>query len=109
MKSLITPLALLGLATGSLAHAAPDGGTLFARNCASCHASGPGHPGTARLIIDSGPDVAVLEQRSDLNAERVTTAVRQGFQMMPPFRRTELSDAEVKAIARWLSAPKSKR
>lgn len=109
MKSLIVSLALLGLAAGAPAHAAPDGRDLFARHCASCHASGPGHPGTARLTIDSGADFAVLERRTDLTADHVTTAIRQGFLMMPPFRRTELSDAEVTAIARWLSAPKPKR
>jgi mono/diheme cytochrome c family protein len=109
MKSLIAPLALLSFAFGSLAHAAPDGRALFVRNCASCHASGLGHPGTARLTIDSGPDFAVIEQRTDLTGDHVTKAVRQGFLMMPPFRRTELSDAEVKAIARWLSVPKPKR
>lgn len=109
MKAAIRLLALLPLAAGPLAHAAPDGRALFARNCSSCHAPGPGHPGTARLTIDNGPDFAVLERRTDLTPEHVTMAIRQGFLMMPPFRRTELSDAEVKAIAHWLSAPKPKR
>lgn len=109
MKTLFFIFASLPLTGCSIASAAPDGRTLFAQNCSSCHAAGPGHPGTARLAIDAGPDFAVLEQRTDLTPEHVTMAIRQGFMMMPPFRQTELSDAEVKAIAAWLSAPKPKR
>jgi mono/diheme cytochrome c family protein len=72
--------------------------------CSPCHAPGPGHPGTQSLEIkykDSLP--AVLEQRTDLTAELVKTMVRQGVLMMAPFRKTEVSDAELDLIAAYLA------
>jgi mono/diheme cytochrome c family protein len=72
--------------------------------CSPCHAPGPGHPGTQSLEIkykDTLP--AVLEERTDLTAEVVKTMVRQGVLMMAPFRKTEVSDAELDAIAAYLA------
>jgi (+)-pinoresinol hydroxylase len=108
MKQLLALAALSSVAACSGGSGAPDGKSLFDANCASCHAAGSGHPGTARLAIDMGAENAVLTERKNLSPEQVTLAVRQGFQMMPPFRQTELSDAEVTAIADWLANPSRK-
>ena len=73
--------------------------------CAPCHAAGPGHPGTQSLQIkysDNGPP-AVLEQRKDLTPEFVQSMVRQGILLMAPFRKTEITDAELADIAAYLS------
>jgi hypothetical protein len=43
-----------------------------------------------------------LEQRTDLTPEMVAYYVRHGIAMMPSFRKTELSDAQVAAIAAYL-------
>lgn len=76
----------------------------YTKWCTPCHAPGPGHPGTQSLEIkykDSLP--AVLEERKDLTPDVVKTFVRQGVLMMAPFRKTEVSDAELDQIAAYLS------
>lgn len=76
----------------------------FARACAVCHGEGPDRPGTTSLQIKYGGKLpALLEQRTDLKPDLIRVYVRNGFAMMPRFRKTELSDAQVDAIARYLS------
>jgi mono/diheme cytochrome c family protein len=92
----------------ALAENAPDparGQKVFSYWCAPCHAAGPAHPGTQSLEIkyrDSNLP-AVLEERRDLTPEFVRTIVRSGILSMPPFRKTEISDAELDDIAAYLS------
>ena len=72
--------------------------------CAPCHAPGPGHPGTQSLEIKyRGELPAVLEEREDLTPEFVRTMVRQGILMMAPFRKTEVTDAELDDIVAYLT------
>lgn len=73
--------------------------------CAPCHDPGPGHPGTQSLAFRyDGTEVpAVLEDRTDLTPEFVRTLVRQGMLSMAPFRKTEITDAELDALAAYLS------
>ncbi|MBS0367041.1 MAG: cytochrome c [Proteobacteria bacterium] len=74
------------------------------RACAVCHGDGPDHPGTSSLQIKyEGKLPALLEQRTDLTPDLVRYYVRNGFAMMPRFRKTELSDAEVDAIVNYLT------
>ena len=80
-----------------------DGAELYQQYCIACHAEGPGHPGTMRLGIRLGEDKAVLTKRTDLQAAYVKTIVRQGILLMPPFRPAEISDAELEALANYLS------
>ncbi len=96
-------LALLGM--GAIAPAADTvpGKTLFERHCAFCHAAGPGHAGTMRLTEARGADMAVLEQRTDLDPAYIRLVVRQGLVEMPPWRPTEISDAELAQIAEYLA------
>jgi len=84
---------------------ANQGAELYVRHCAACHAAGPGHPGTMRLNARLGPAQAVLVARHDLSAEYVLQIVRNGLEMMPPFRPSEISAAEGAAIATYVSAP----
>jgi mono/diheme cytochrome c family protein len=88
------------------AHAAdaPAGKRLFDRHCAECHAPGSGRPGTQQLGWSRGKDRAVLEQRRDLAADYISFVVRNGLLEMPPFRPTEMSDAELRELARYLIA-----
>jgi hypothetical protein len=46
---------------------------------------------------------AVLEQRSNLPADLVRVAVRQGMSFMPTFRKTEISDADLALVAAYLA------
>ena len=99
--------ALAALVQTASAQDAPDlarGEAVFGYWCAPCHAAGPGHPGTQSLQIkyrDSLP--AVLEEREDLTAEAVKVFVRQGILSMAPFRKTEITDAELEDLAAYLS------
>ena len=80
-----------------------SGKELFNYWCLPCHGAGPGHAGTQRLARRLGADQSVLLQRHNLPAEYVQHVVRNGFQMMPPFRYTEISDQELQAIAAYVS------
>ena len=89
--------------------AAIDGRRIFTRTCAPCHGSGPGIdgtkllPGTAALELKyKGEHPAALEQRGDLEPEVLRFFVRHGSGAMPMFRKTEISDAEIDAVARYL-------
>jgi len=69
--------------------------------CIYCHA--PGVWGTNRLARRMDKEHAVLENRTDLTAAGIRAVVRMGIGSMPPLRRTELSDADVDAIAAYLT------
>jgi len=85
--------------------AAPNGEAVYNHWCAPCHAAGPGHPGTQGLQIKyRGTDInPVLVDRTDLAPEVVKTFVRQGILSMAPFRKTEITDAELDALAAFLA------
>ena len=93
-----------GQSTGT-ANAAPQtpGERLYAYHCAPCHAAGPGHPGTAALELKHKGEIpALLTERTDLAPDAVRYFVRHGVNAMPYFRKTEISDAELDEIARFL-------
>jgi (+)-pinoresinol hydroxylase len=107
--ALLGGLASLGLLAAAVsAQEAPDlerGQAVYEYWCAPCHAPGPGHPGTQSLQIKyDGNLPAVLEERTDLPAEAIKVFVRQGVLSMAPFRKTEISDAELDDLAAYLSA-----
>jgi mono/diheme cytochrome c family protein len=87
---------------------AQQGHEVFTKWCAPCHAKGPGHPGTTALeALYNGSKPAVLEERTDLTPDSVKHFVRNGVSVMPFFRKTEISDVELEALAAYLarSAP----
>ena len=74
--------------------------------CATCHSEGRGFPGTAALAVKykGQPGTpAVLTQRTNLTPQAVRFFVRQGVSVMPPFRKTEITDAELDALSAFLS------
>ena len=80
-----------------------DGKAVFAKWCAPCHAPGPGHPGTQSLDAKyKGAKPGALEARQDLTADQVRFFVRHGVSIMPFFRKTEVSDAELSALGAYL-------
>jgi mono/diheme cytochrome c family protein len=82
----------------------PPGYALFQMACAVCHGSGPGKPGTRALAAKyKGATPALLEERTDLDPAYIKQVVRQGLYVMPFFRKTELSDRDVNAIAAYLT------
>jgi mono/diheme cytochrome c family protein len=82
----------------------PRGYVSFQLSCAVCHGSGPGKPGTRALAAKyKGAEPALLEERTDLKPDYVRYVVRHGVSVMPFFRKTELSDGDLDAIAAYLS------
>jgi len=82
----------------------PRGYVQFQMSCAVCHGSGQGKPGTRALAAKyKGTVPALLEERSDLGVPYIKQVVRQGLYVMPFFRKTELSDADLDAIAAYLT------
>jgi mono/diheme cytochrome c family protein len=80
------------------------GHEVFAYWCAPCHAPGPKHPGTQALeALYKGAKPAPLEERTDLAPAVTQTFVRSGVSVMPPFRKTEISDADLAALAAYLA------
>ena len=70
--------------------------------CATCH--GPELPGTIALATKyKGAKPALLEERKDLPAVVTKTFVRKGVSIMPFFRKTEISDADLDALAAYVA------
>lgn len=98
-------LLCLGSLCATAVHAdEPLGKQVFAQHCAECHAPGFGHPGTQRLGWSRGERYAILEQRKDLTAGYIRAIVRHGLLEMPPFRPTEISEADLDQLAAYLAA-----
>ena len=98
----------LTLAVGTCVAAAQDssndrGRQVYDKWCTPCHGAGEGKPGTisaAALYKEAKP--AVLAERTDLTPAGIKRAVRTGVYIMPRFRKTEVSDADLDAIVAYL-------
>jgi mono/diheme cytochrome c family protein len=83
-------------------HAA--GRAVYTKWCAPCHDPGVMHPGTNALTVKyKGVKPGVLLEWKDLQPETVKFMVRHGISVMPQFRKTEISDADLEALAGFLS------
>ncbi|OFV91422.1 MAG: p-cresol methylhydroxylase [Acidobacteria bacterium RIFCSPLOWO2_12_FULL_65_11] len=51
-----------------------------------------------------GEKPAVLDQRTDLTVQTVRFFVRNAVSVMPFFRKTEIGDADLAALAAYLAA-----
>ena len=79
------------------------GESVYTYWCATCHSAGPEMPGTAALQAKyNGSTPAVLTDRTDLTEEMIASFVRNGVSVMPPFRKTEITDADLRAMAEYL-------
>lgn len=111
---MLAAIATLGLPAPSDAQdAAPiaQGKALFERHCAACHGADRGDfgramlPGTDALRIKyQGRLPALLTERTDLTAPVIKAFVRTGTWSMPPFRKSEISDAEIDVISAYISS-----
>lgn len=116
MKLLLASAALAAAASLSVAAQSESsqvahGRQVFEQECAPCHGRGPGDdrsemlPGTAALAEKyQGTRPAALELRDDLPAPVLELFVRRGAGAMPPFRPSELSDADLAAIATYIAS-----
>ena len=103
-------LLCMGFSLGGFAPAAepPDahaaGRAVYTKWCAPCHDPGVIHPGTNALTVKyQGVKPGVLLEWKDLQPDMVRFVVRHGISVMPQFRKTEISDAELDALAKFLS------
>jgi mono/diheme cytochrome c family protein len=72
--------------------------------CWNCHGEGPGKPGTQALAAKyKGSKPAILDQRTDLAPSVTKLFVRKGISIMPFFRKTEITDAQLDALAFYLA------
>lgn len=74
--------------------------------CATCHSEGRGFPGTAALTVKykGQPGTpALLTERTNLTPQGLKFFVRQGVSVMPPFRKTEITDADLDALTVFLT------
>lgn len=81
------------------------GAAVFNNWCSACHSRGPQNaPGTASLQNKyQGSVPAALQDRRDLTPDLVKFFVRNGVAMMAPLRKTEVSDADLDALAAYLT------
>jgi mono/diheme cytochrome c family protein len=96
-------LALAGQAFGADEATLQKGEKVFDYWCATCH--GPGNlPGTIALQAKyKGAKPALLSERTDLIPPVTKTFVRKGVSIMPFFRKTEISDADLDALAAYIA------
>jgi mono/diheme cytochrome c family protein len=106
----LAALAFAGLTlSGSAPAADPSdahtaGRAVYTKWCAPCHDPGVIHPGTNALTVKyQGVKPGVLLEWRDLQPDTVRYVVRHGISVMPQFRKTEISDAELDALAKFLS------
>jgi mono/diheme cytochrome c family protein len=102
------PIAAWSRTTAAVEDGGPPlerGAAVFNNWCSACHSRGPQNaPGTASLQVKyQGSVPAALEDRRDLTPEVVKVFVRNGVAMMAPFRKTEVSDADLDALAAYLT------
>jgi len=114
MKTILSLVLAAGIFLPGMAMAQttePDlkvGKAVFVKWCLPCHGEGTYMAGTNGLRAkykDTKP--AVLDQRTDLTPPIVKAFVRGGSGIMAPFRKTEITDAELDALAAYLSRKRS--
>jgi (+)-pinoresinol hydroxylase len=104
VTSCVIGLGVCASSIGRAQDAAGDGKAVFDKWCAPCHGDGPGKPGTAALeALYKGVKPALLEERTDLVPDLTKAFVRTGVSIMPFFRKTEISDRELDALAEYLA------
>jgi mono/diheme cytochrome c family protein len=109
-KALLSGAALsLALVSGTHAADAVHGQAVFGIWCTGCHEPLPGtsyEPPAGSYVLEQhyhGRIPSALEQRTDLTATQIRTLVRNGRNMMPQTRKTELSDADLDDLIAYLT------
>ena len=108
MKIILALIGALGvLAMNAVAADAgqiEEGKQVYQYWCWNCHGEGAGKPGTQALAAKyKGSRPAILDQRTDLAPAATKLFVRKGISIMPFFRKTEITDAQLDALAFYLA------
>jgi mono/diheme cytochrome c family protein len=103
MKFALLTLALAATAFGADEATIQHGEKVYDYWCATCHGEGK-LPGTIALRTKyKGEKPAMLSERTDLSPAVTKIFVRKGVSIMPFFRKTEVSDSDLDAIAAYLA------
>jgi mono/diheme cytochrome c family protein len=111
LAGIVAVLGALATSSSVAAYAAlvERGRAVYAQWCVSCHGPGQHTPGTMALYFKyQGKLPPLLEHRGDLGADALRVFVRNGISVMPPFRRTEVSDPDIDALAAYLKDTSAK-
>lgn len=103
MSATLTPS---GAAAAEVPRQYAAGRLVYEQWCAPCHDPGIMHPGTHALMVKypgGARASGVITEWTDLPASYVSYMVRHGMSVMPPFRKTEITDAELAALGAYLS------
>jgi len=103
MAAALAPLAVFADSGGG---SQASGRAVYERWCAACHDPGVTHPGTHALMTKypgGSRATGIITDWTDLPADYVSYMVRHGMSVMPQFRKTEISDPELAALAAYLS------
>lgn len=113
------------VAAPSLPEPFRQGFLVYSKWCTGCHAAdyqpSARDPDSAQLGLPSrvalgtytlrqryqGAVPAELDKRTDLTPASINTFVRRGVNAMPAFRKTEISDADLKALGAYLTRPRN--
>ena len=114
MKIILALIGALGLfamdAAAADAGQIEEGKQVYQTWCWNCHGEGPGKPGTQALAAKyKGSKPAILDQRTDLTPAATKLFVRKGISIMPFFRKTEITDAQLDALAFYLARNAAKQ
>jgi len=125
MVGIAATWALLALAAQALAQEPSEvqrGHEVFEKWCAGCHNPDPAlqqHGGglvgqvfAGTYTLEQryhGSKPAALEQRTDLAPAYIQAVVRQGLNVMPRTRKTEVSDSDLAAVVAYLTRNNPRR
>lgn len=86
------------------------GAAVYQKWCAACHSEGENFAGTSALAAKyKGAIPSVLIQRTDLSPEFIQHFVRNGYSIMPFFRKTEINNEELQALTIFLTQKNKKQ
>lgn len=77
-----------------------SGAALYKEKCGMCHL--PGGMGVGILGRRMSAELALLENRDDLQGPFIETVIRSGFGIMFPISRGEVSDKQLQLITDYL-------
>lgn len=108
MRRVILPVALVlscmaGVAQAEAGKALEGAERTWTLYCKGCHEAGTAeHPATLRLHYTRGPEKASIKGRKDLTPEYLKEVVRKGYLEMVGFRQTEITDAQLDELIRFI-------
>lgn len=90
---------------GDMKDSVSHGKQIFDTQCVFCHGQGLGHPAWQMLALKKGKAKAYIVGRTDLTPLYIKHVVRNGLIEMPPFRVTQISNADLDALAQYITHP----